>query len=299
MHWRGWKNAAGLYEESLAKRDDPELRQRLFTTYVLLSLRESELRFRDESCLHKAEGLLLRIPALPFTGYLAIAQKKHYAYPLHPGGFLHETLEPEKSPLPRDTRSSLSHYLYLQFLSLGTTSDSIATYLGEEKEFFKLHGDSNLAVLLRPYTPQVMDEKLAAYPDFAEMYMLRGNWHNAGKKYQMAMADYQRAVEVMPGLYKACNAMATLCYLLEEYEQALQHYGETLEINPLEPAALFGRGICLSELGRLDESDRALHEMVQKQSFYHGEANYYLAKNSYNGLKPLSATGPTPRARWG
>jgi len=286
MHWRGWKNAAGFYEESLVKRDDPELRQRLFTTYVLLSLRESELRFRDESCLRKAEGLLLRIPAMPFSGYLAIVQKKHYAHPLNPGGFMHETLELEKYPLPRDTRSSLSHYLYLQFLSLSTNSDTIATYLGENKEFLKLHGDSNLAVHLRPYTPQEMDEKLETYPDFAEMYMLRGNWHNAAKKYQMAMADYQRAVEVIPVLYKACNAMATLCYLLEEYEQALQHYGETLEINPLEPTALFGRGICLSELGRLDESDRALREMVEKQSFYHGEANYYLAKNSYYRQRP-------------
>ena len=44
---------------------------------------------------------------------------------------------------------------------------------------------------------------------------------------------------------------------------------------------MFGRAICLSELKRFEESDQALNEMIDKQSFYHGEANYYLAKNSY------------------
>ena len=131
-----------------------------------------------------------------------------------------------------------------------------------------------------------MDEKLAAFPDFAEMVMLHGDWNSAGKKYQAALADFQRAVEIMPVLYKARNAMAAICYSLEEYEQALRYYGQTLEIFPLEPTALFGRAICLSELRRYDESDWALREMIEKQTFYHGEANYYLAKNSYYRNRP-------------
>ena len=135
MHWRGWKNAAGNYQEALAGRNEPELRRRLFTTYILLSLRETEMLLRDESWLRKAEELLPGIPAAPFTAYLAIAQKKFYVHPLNPGGFAHETLELEKYPAPRETGSALSHYLYLQFLRLVTTSDTAETYLGEEKEF--------------------------------------------------------------------------------------------------------------------------------------------------------------------
>ena len=106
------------------------------------------------------------------------------------------------------------------------------------------------------------------------------------KKYQAALADYQQAVERMPPLFKARNAMATLFYSLEEYGQALFHYGKTLEICPLEPAALFGRGICLSELRRYDESDQALRELIEKQTFFHGEAYYYLAKNNYYRQRP-------------
>lgn len=286
MHWRGWKNAAGFYEEALAKRDEVELRQRLFTAYILLSLRETELFFRDESWLQKAEELLPRVPEMPCTAYLAIAQKKFYVHALNPGGFAHKTLELEKYPLSRETGSALSHYLYLLFLRLVAGRDSTAKLINEENEFRRLYGNSNLAVYLSSNTPQEMAEKLAAFPDFAEMVMLRGNWHNTGKKYQAALADYQRAVEIMPVLYKARNAMATLCYSLQEYEQALLYYGQTLEIYPLEPAALFGRAICLSELRRYDESDRALREMIEKQSFYHGEANYYLAKNSYYRNRP-------------
>ncbi|TFG79685.1 MAG: tetratricopeptide repeat protein [Chrysiogenales bacterium] len=287
MHWCGWKNAVGYYEEALAKRDEAELRQRLFTAYILLSLRESELQYRNDSWLLLAEGLLPRVPPEPFVVYLAMAREKMRNISLHRGGYsLLGAPELEKKPLPRETGPVLFNYLYLQFLRLIATRDTIEKYIGEEKEFLSLHGDSNLAVFMRPFTPQEKDDKLAAFPDFAEMYMLRGDWHNSGKKYQAALADYQHAAESMPVLYKARNAMSAICYSLEEYEQALLHFGQTLEIFPLEPTALFGRAICLSELRHYDESDRALREMIEKQSFYHGEANYYLAKNSYYRNRP-------------
>ena len=291
MHWNGWGKAAGYYRETLGQLDDPEVRQRLFTTYILLSLRETELLVLNESWLKKAEELLPRVSAMPYTAYLAIAQKKYYVRPLIPSGFTHKRLELEKYPLPREIASALSNYLYLQFLSLITTRDTTEKYIKAEKEFQQLHGNSNLAIFLRSYTPLEMDEKLGAFPDFAEMYMLRGDWYRAGKKYQAALADYQRALEVMPVLYKASNAMATLCYSLEEYEQALFHYEKTLEISSLEPAALFGRGICLSELRRYDESDQVLREMIEKQTFFHGEAYYYLAKNNYYRQRPDEARG--------
>lgn len=287
MHWRGWKNAVGFYEEALAKRDEAELCQRLFTAYILLSMRETELLFRDESWLQKAEALLPKLAAEPFAAYLAMAREKLRHISLSRGGYtMPGAPEPGKTPLPRVSESALSDYLHLLLQRFVTDRDSVGKLIGEEDKFRRLHEDSNLAVFLRLYTPLEMDEKLAAFPDFAEMVMLRGNWHNTGKKYQAALADYQRAVEIMPVLYKARNAMATLCYSLQEYEQALLYYGQTLEIYPLEPAALFGRAICLSELRRYDESDRALHEMIEKQTFYHGEANYYLAKNCYYRNRP-------------
>lgn len=287
MHWNGWEKAAGYYEEILSQRSDPELHQRLFTTYILLSLRETELFIQNESWLQKAEELLPRVPAVPFSAYLAVAREKSHNILLTRSGYTsHWAPGLEKNPLPAETASALFHYLYLQYLRPITTQNTTEKYIKAEKEFQQLHGDSNLAVFSRSYTPQDMDEKLAAFPDFAEMYMLRGDWFRAEKKYQAALADYQQAVERMPPLFKARNAMATLCYSLEEYEQALFHYGKTLEICPLEPAAMFGRGICLSELRRYDESDKILREMIEKQTFYHGEAYYYLAKNNYYRQRP-------------
>ena len=282
MHWRGWKNAAGYYQEALAKRDEAELRQRLFGVYILLSLRESELLFNNESWLQQAKELLPRLPALPFTSYLALACEKARYISLNRGHYTgHWSPELKKNPVPRETAAAQSHYLYLLYLGLVIGRDEGQKLIDEGNEFRRLHGNSNLEVFLRNWTPEEMDEKLATFPDFAEMYKLRGDWHNSGKKYQAALADYQHALEAMPVLFKASNAMGTLYYSIEEYEQALLHYGKTLEIDPLEPAALFGRAICLSELERYDESDRALNEMIEKQTFYHGEANYYLAKNNY------------------
>ncbi|HSQ35478.1 MAG TPA: tetratricopeptide repeat protein [Candidatus Binatia bacterium] len=281
MHWRGWKNAVACYNEAREKGDEASLRQKLFTAYVLLSLRETELYYRDESWLQKAEALLPSLPEVPFTGYLAVAQKKFFAHPLNPGGFAHKTIDLDKFRLPGEAASVTPQYFLLKFLSTMPTPDAAEKYSKAENEFRQLHGNSNLAVYLRSYTPDEIEEKLAAFPDFAEMFMLRGDRHRSEKKYQEALADYQQAVLIMPVLYKACNAMAALYYSFEEFALALTHYGQTLEISPLEPTALFGRAICLSELKRFDESDQALKAMIEKQSFYHGEANYYLAKNSY------------------
>lgn len=287
MHWSGWEKAAGYYRETLGQLDDPEVRQRLFITYILLSLRETELFIQNESWLQKAEELLPRVPAVPFSAYLAVAQEKLHNVLLNRSGYTsHWAPNLEKNPLPAETASALSHYLYLQYLRPITTQNTTEKYIKAEKEFQQLHGDSNLAVFSRSYMPQEMDEKLVAFPDFAEMYMLRGDWYRAEKKYQAALADYQQAVERMPPLFKARNAMATLFYSLEEYGQALFHYEKTLGICPLEPAALFGRGICLSELRRFDESNQALREMIEKQTFFHGEAYYYLAKNNYYRQRP-------------
>ena len=219
---------------------------------------------------------------MPFTSYLALACEKARYISLNRG---HHTgywsPELKKNPVPREAAAAQSHYLYLLYLGLVIGRDEGQKLIDEGNEFRRLHGDSNLKIFLRNWTPEEMDEKLATFPDFAEMYKLRGDWHNSGKKYQAALADYQHALEAMPVLFKASNAMGNLCYSIEEYEQALLHYGKTLEIDPLEPAALFGRAICLSQLERYDESDRALNEIIEKQSFYHGEANYYLAKNNY------------------
>jgi tetratricopeptide (TPR) repeat protein len=282
MHWRGWENAAAFYEEALAASDEAELRQKLITACILLSLRETELSFPNGSWIKKAEELLPHVQAEPNSTYLALAREKlrhltlSRGVPVAPG-----VPELGKNTWPRESGSALSHYLYVQFLQLVSDRDTIERYIAEENEFRRLHGNSNLAVFLRSWTPEEMDEKLAAFPDFAEMYKLRGDWRNSGKKYRAALADYQRAMEAMPVLFKASNAMGTLWYSLEEYEQAQLQYGRTLEIVPLEPTALFGRAICLSELRRYEESDQALREMIEKQTLYHGEANYYLAKNSY------------------
>ena len=282
MHWRGWKNAAGLYEQALAARDDAGLRQRLFTAYILLSLRETELLIRNASWLQKAESLLPGIPASPHASYFALANEKSRFISLNRSGFTaYGSSELKGEPPARDSASALSYYLYLAYLGLVIGRDESEKFIAEENEFRRLHGNSNLALFLRSWTPREMDEKLAAFPDFAEMYKLRGDWHNQGEKYQAALADYQRAVEIMPVMHKASNAMGTICYALEEYGEALGHYEHSLAIDPLEPSALFGRAICLSELRRYEESDQALRLMVEKQTFYHGEANYYLAKNSY------------------
>lgn len=282
MHWRGWKNAVAFYQEALAKQDEPELRQWLFTAYIFLSLRETELSFRNESWVQKAEKLLPQLTAEPFSTYLALAREELSHISLVRSGYtMPWKPELENKTLSGMPKSVMSDYLRLRLQHFVTERDQVEELIAEEKEFRRLHGDSNLAVYLRSWTLQEMDEKLAAFPDFAEMYKLRGDWHNSGKEYNAALADYRSALEAMPVMFKASNAMGTLYFSLEEYEPALLHYGETLEIDPLEPTAMFGRAICLSELWRYDESDLALREMIEKQTFYHGEANYYLAKNCY------------------
>ncbi|HNX98699.1 MAG TPA: hypothetical protein PKK12_13565 [Candidatus Aminicenantes bacterium] len=85
----------------------------------------------------------------------------------------------------------------------------------------------------------------------------------------------------MPFLTRPLVQIGSICLRWEDEEAALASYRAALEIEPLLPTALFGQAVCLISLGRLDEADAVLATMLGKQTFYHGEANYYLARNQY------------------
>ncbi len=105
---------------------------------------------------------------------------------------------------------------------------------------------------------QIVDTK----PDlFAALHLLAVVQSRLGKK-NIALASYDRALQVRPNSAEALSNRGTALKELKRFEEALASYDRALTLRPDFAEALFNRGNILHELERFDEAlasyDRAL-----------------------------------------
>lgn len=71
-------------------------------------------------------------------------------------------------------------------------------------------------------------------------------------RYDEALADFNRALELEPDDPEVFNNRGVTYDHLERYEEALSDYGRALKLKPDYPATLFNRGATYSSLGRYE-----------------------------------------------
>ena len=286
MHWHGWKEAAALCQRALAQREDRAVRQLLFDSQALLTLREWSLRIPFSVSSNSIEECLEKIPT-PANRVVALLLGAAWKNPTNLSNSfrIHAVPELAGSAFTLDAGGDYRFYLYILWLE---ATEKISDSQRAWSEFFTRFPDSNLAFFLRPNAaPETIDQALAAYPDFAELYLRRGERYSQDRKYSSARRDYEQALQWMPALTPAWNGLGSLFYRLDEFDRALSSYDRALEAAPADGVALFGRGVCLNELGRVAEADAVFRQLIEQQPLYHGEAFYYLALNQYNsGNRP-------------
>ena len=108
------------------------------------------------------------------------------------------------------------------------------------------------------------DRALEVRPDSAEALYSRGNILRELKRFEDALASYDRALAVRPDYPEAlCNRAVTL-HDLKRFEEALASYDRALTLRPDSTEALYNRGNTLHELKRFEKAlasyDRALTE---------------------------------------
>ena len=99
-------------------------------------------------------------------------------------------------------------------------------------------------------------------PDYAEALYNRGNTLQELKRFEEALASYDRALAVRPDYAEALYNRGNTLKELKRFEEALASYDRALTVRPDYAEALSNRGLTLHELKRFEEAlasyDRAL-----------------------------------------
>ncbi|MCA2811461.1 MAG: tetratricopeptide repeat protein [Microcystis sp. M090S1] len=79
-------------------------------------------------------------------------------------------------------------------------------------------------------------------PNYALAYYNRGNLYYNQQKYELALADYSKAIEINPNFALAYNNRGGIYYNQQKYELALADFNKAIEINPNLAEAYLNRG---------------------------------------------------------
>lgn len=100
--------------------------------------------------------------------------------------------------------------------------------------------------------------------DRAATYSNRGILYSQYKEYHKALADHDKAIELMPSLGKAYINRGNVYFHLKEYDKALADYDKAIELKaqPLV-TCWYNKGLTLIELRRKVEARAALQQALK------------------------------------
>lgn len=103
----------------------------------------------------------------------------------------------------------------------------------------------------------------------------RGTIYDKMGRYEEALADYNRAIELDPSLMSAYSNRALTLSALQRYEEALADYDKALALNPQQHLTYFGRGQLYMQRG---EQEKALADYNRAIELTPTFAGHYLMR---------------------
>ena len=105
-------------------------------------------------------------------------------------------------------------------------------------------------------------------------------------RYEQAVADFTRALELLPGTAEAYSGRGWALEKLKRYDQALADYSKLIEINPRSPAAYVSRGHVYLDLKRYDEAMQDFSKAIELKpdvaASYVARCDVYLLKGFHD-----------------
>ncbi len=86
------------------------------------------------------------------------------------------------------------------------------------------------------------------------------------QRYEDALSNYQKAIEIKPEYARAWNGQAKVLYKLNSYQEALSAYDKAIEIEPDYRDSWSGRGFVLSKLQRYQEAISSFDKALKLES---------------------------------
>jgi tetratricopeptide (TPR) repeat protein len=117
-------------------------------------------------------------------------------------------------------------------------------------------------------------------------YLIRGNIAYLKNKYDQAIADYTKALEINPKYVYAYNNRGVTYDDKGNYDQAIADYTKALKINPKYVYAYYNRGIAYSNKGNYDQAiadyTKALKINPKYVEAYYNRGIAYSNKGNYD-----------------
>jgi len=106
-------------------------------------------------------------------------------------------------------------------------------------------------------------------PQYAEAYLARGNINIAKKQYDPALQDLGKAIELDPGNKLAYVLRGAVYQLKNQYKQAIQEYTKVIELDPNDAQYYYIRGLSYNVVGnrKLAEADFSKARELDPQRF--------------------------------
>ena len=101
----------------------------------------------------------------------------------------------------------------------------------------------------------------------AESQIRKGESLLSLKKFNEAQSHFERVIEAYPGFAEAHNKLATVLFLLGDYENSVNECKVTLKINPHHFGAWHGMGLCLFKLARYPEAIESFKSALEIQPY--------------------------------
>ena len=123
-------------------------------------------------------------------------------------------------------------------------------------------------------------------PKLAYAYSQRGNaYYNKGD-YHLAIADYNQAIQLDPKLANAYNVRGIIYDKKGDYDRAFADYNQAIKLEPNLASAYIGRGIIYNEKGDYDRAFTDYNQAIKldpKLAYaYKGRGDVYCIKRDYD-----------------
>ncbi len=117
-------------------------------------------------------------------------------------------------------------------------------------------------------------------------YLNSGDSHFIENNYELALADYNKAIKINPENYHAYLHRAALYKEQKEYDLALRDYSEAIKIDPKEQHVYWNRAALYKQLKEYDLALRDYSEAIKidpkEQHVYWNRAELYKQQKEYD-----------------
>jgi lipoprotein NlpI len=128
------------------------------------------------------------------------------------------------------------------------------------------------------------NKALQLNPNFAEAYVERGSAYDLKGRFDLALADYNKALQLKPDMPRAYNGRGWVFHQQRYYDRAIAEYTTAIRIDPKYAPAYCNRGVAYAEIGKYDlaiEDDTKALELDPdlNNEIYRSRALAYFYKN--------------------